>query len=55
MNNKGVMAASFMGIIGDAAIDERHLAIRVLADVTLVSYHDNSTSTGVQLSEQFQY
>ena len=54
VNNKGVITASFMSVIGDAPVDQCHLPVSVAADITLVSHHDDGTTFGVQLGEQLQ-
>src|SRR5262249_41578804 len=51
----GVIAASPLEIISDAAVYQRHPHVRVAGDITLVGYHDNRAPFGVQLGKQLQH
>jgi len=48
------MAASLLNIFGDASIYQRHLPIRVAADIALVGDYDDRAPIGVQFGEQLQ-
>jgi len=54
MRSSGVIATSLLRIVGDAAVDERHLLVRVATNIMLVRYHDDGAPVGVQFGEQLQ-
>src|SRR5262249_13172993 len=54
IKSRGVIAGSPFRVISDAAIDQRDLSVRVMADVALVGDHDDRAPIGIQLREQSQ-
>src|SRR4029453_18572012 len=54
IKSRGVIAASPSRIAGDATIDQRHLPVRVTADIALVGDHDDRAPIGIQFGEKIK-